>query len=453
MTRFDQMTLQELIAQPHACACGRVHEAPLQFVRVGRNAVETVPEALAAIGCRKPFIVCDVNTQKAAWDQVRSVLERAGVSYQMHCFRQARLEPDEHAVGELCMAFDPACDAVVALGSGVINDCCKVFAHAAGRPQVIVGTAPSMDGYASNCASMIVNRVKTTLYSSCPAAIIADTEIMKDAPQRMLWAGLGDMLAKYIALCEWRIAHLITGEYYCENVAGLMRSTLERIVAAAPRLMERDPEVIGAIAEGLILSGVAMAFAGVSRPASGQEHYFSHVWEMFALDRGLPAELHGIQVGVGTVLCFRLYERLRSVRPDLEKAQAFIQSFDAARWEAQVRRVYGQAAQTLIDNEYTQWHKNDPAAHAQRLSRILARWEDIRAAMDTLPDAGKILRLMEQTGMPTRPGQIGESPQDVQDALMTARDTRNKYLTGSLLWDLGLLEEYAAWLAGEQPDA
>lgn len=444
---LSQMTLEELIAKPHPCACGQVHEAPLRFVRVGRNAVQALPEALHTIGCHRPFIVCDKNTRRAAWDKVRTVLEQAGIPYGLHCFEQEHLEPDEHAVGEICMAFDPECDAVVALGSGVINDCCKVFAHAAGKLQVIVGTAPSMDGYASNCASMIVSRVKTTLYSSCPAAIIADTDIMKDAPERMLWAGLGDMLAKYIALCEWRIAHIVTGEEYCENVAALMRRTLEKIVAAAPRLMERDPEVIGAIAEGLILSGVAMAFAGTSRPASGQEHYFSHVWEMFALDRGLPAELHGIQVGVGTVLCFRLYQRLRGQTPNRQHAEAFMAAFDPAAWEAQVRRVYGQAAQTLIHNEYSLWHKNDPAAHQQRLDRILARWPEICRAMDTLPDADRILALMQSTGMPTRPEEIGESPQDVQDALLTARDTRNKYLTGSLLWDLGLLEDYAAWLA------
>ena len=450
MANLDQMTLQELISQPHDCACGRVHQVPLQFVRVGQGAVEALPEALEIIGCHRPFIVCDVNTKQAAFDKVQAVLDAAGISYGMHCFQQTHLEPDEHAVGEICMAFDPTCDVVVALGSGVINDCCKVFAHAAGRPQVIIGTAPSMDGYASNCASMIIGRVKNTLYSSCPAAILADTDIMKDAPQRMLWAGLGDMLAKYIALCEWRIAHLITGEYYCEHVAALMRRTLERIVAAAPGQMRRDPEAVGAVAEGLILSGIAIAFVGVSRPASGQEHYFSHVWEMFALDRGLPTELHGIQVGVGTVLCFRLYERLRAMEPDEEKARAFMAWFDPAAWEAQVRRVYGQAAQTLIDNEYNLWHKNDPAAHAQRLDRILSRWPEIRAAMETLPDAGQLLQLMEETGMPTRPEQIGQSPQDVQDALLTARDTRDKYLTGSLLWDLGLLEIFARWLAGEE---
>lgn len=443
MPHLAHMTLQELISTAHPCACGRQHQVPLRFVRVGRNAVEALPEALRTIGCQKPFVVCDPNTCRVGWEQVRNVLENASLPYGFYCLASEHPEPDEHTVGEICMHFDPSCDAVLALGSGVINDCCKVFAHAAARPQVIVGTAPSMDGYASSCASMLVGRVKTTLYSSCPAAIIADTMIMKDAPERMLWAGLGDMLAKHVALCEWRIAHLVTGEYYCQEVAALMRATLDRIMATAPRLMERDPEVIGTIAEGLILSGIAIAFAGVSRPASGQEHYFSHVWEMLALSRGQPGELHGIQVGVGTLLCLRLYGWLRQHTPDPKAAAATVAALTPARWEAEMRRIYGESAQLLIHNEYTLWHHNDPGAHKERLSRIPAQWPQILQAMEALPDAASILSLMQQAGMPTRAQEIGQSAQDVADALVTARNTRDKYLTGSLLWDLGLLESYA----------
>ena len=444
MNDFAHMSLEELIREGgYDCDCGRRHATGLKYVKIGRNAISHLPEALEKIGVKKPFIVCDRNTRAAAWDAVKAVLDQAGVPYRLYCFEQAHVEPDEHAVGALCMAFDPACDSVLAIGSGVINDCCKVLAHAIGCPQMVVGTAPSMDGYASNSSSMIQNRVKVTLYNACPDVIIADTEIMKDAPERMLWAGLGDMLAKYIALCEWRISHLVTGEYYCEDVAALMRSSLRKIVDAAPRLMERDPEVIGAVAEGLILSGMAMAFAQVSRPASGLEHYFSHLWEMFALDRHLPLELHGIQVGVGTYLTLRIYDRLRKTTPSREQAEAAMRSFDPSAWEANVRRVFGNAAQTLIDSENTLWHKNDPAAHQQRLEKILAHWNDILRIIDEeLPATDRIIALMEKVGMPIHPADIGESKQDVRDAFTASRDIRDKYLTSSLLWDLGLLASF-----------
>jgi len=444
MNDFANMPLDELIREGgFECDCGRHHEAGLKYLKIGRNAVRYTKDALQAIGISKPFIVCDQNTRRAAWAQVKAQLDEAGIDYQLFCFEDAHIEPDEHAVGALCMAFDPSCDGIMAIGSGVINDCCKVLAHAVGCPQMVVGTAPSMDGYASNSSSMIQNRVKVTLYNACPGAIIADTEIMKDAPERMLWAGLGDMLAKYIALCEWRISHMVTGEYYCESVAGLMRSSLVKIVANAPRLMERDPDVIGAVAEGLILSGLAMAFAQISRPASGLEHYFSHLWEMFALDRGLPAELHGIQVGVGTYLTFQIYDRLRKMRPDRETAEKAMASFDPAAWEEHMHRIFGKAAQALIDKEYAVWHKNDPAQHQKRMDVILENWDAVlKIAEEELPATEKIVALMEKVGMPIHPADIGENEQDTYDAFIASRDIRDKYLTSSLLWDVGLLEGF-----------
>ncbi len=444
MNDFGKMTLEELIREGgYECECGRHHGAGLKYLKIGRDATQFLVEAMKTIGITKPFVVCDVNTKKAAWDKVQAELDKAGVSYKLFCFEQKHVEPDEHAVGALCMAFDPSCDGVMAIGSGVINDCCKVLAHAIGCPQMVVGTAPSMDGYASNSSSMIQNRVKVTLYNACPAAIICDTEIMKDAPARMLWAGLGDMLAKYIALCEWRISHMVTGEYYCEAVAGMMRASLAKIVAAAPRLMERDPDVIGAVAEGLVLSGLAMAFAQVSRPASGLEHYFSHLWEMFALDRGLPTELHGIQVGVGTYLTFKIYDRLRHMKPDCKTAEKAMADFDPTAWEENMHRVFGKAAQTLIDREHAEWHKNKPEEQKKRMDIILANWEEImKIADEELPPTDEIIALMEKQGMPIHPADIDESEADTYDAFIASRDIRDKYLTSSMLWDVGLLKDF-----------
>ena len=142
-----------------------------------------------------------------------------------------------------------------------------------------------MDGFASNSSSMIQNGVKVTIYTVCPVAIIADIDIMKEAPMLMIQAGLGDMVAKYVSICEWRISNIITGEYYCPQVAGLMRAALEKCVNTASSLMDRDPQGILSLTEGLILSGIAMSFAEVSRPASGLEHYFSHIFDMSKLER------------------------------------------------------------------------------------------------------------------------------------------------------------------------
>ncbi len=441
--RLCELSLEDMIRpEGFSCTCGKHHRVDLKFLRIGSGAVEALPEAMAALGCRFPFIVCDENTKRAAWGRVQQVLEGAGILYRLHTLKNAHPEPDEDTMGEVAMAFDPRCDCILAIGSGVINDCCKVLAHTAGKPQLVVGTAPSMDGYASNSSSMVVRRAKTSLYNACPQAIIADTAIMKDAPIRMLQAGFGDMIAKYVALCEWRMTALINGEYYCEEIAAMMRTSLQKIVAAAPRMLERQEDAIAAVVEGLILSGIAMAFAQVSRPASGLEHYFSHLWDTFTLERNLPVELHGIQVGVGTVLCLKMYDHIRKWQPNEAEFEAANAAFDEKAWESGMRRALGSAGDMLIEKEYTFWHNNDLFARRQRFERIRHHWQALLAIMEEeLPDTQKILHLLQVLDMPLHPGQLGWQSRDVADAFRYSRNARDKYLTSSLLWDMGKMDQ------------
>ena len=249
------------------------------------------------------------------------------------------------------MHFDPACDLILGVGSGVVNDLCKVFAHATGRRSAIVGTAPSMDGFASNSASMEVNNVKSTSTMLRPPLSCWTRRFLRRPRSACSGAGLGDMAAKYCSVCEWRIANIVIGEYYCEEVADMMRASLAKIMAAAPRLMRRDPDAVQPIAEGLVTAGLAMAYAQVSRPASGLEHYFSHVWEMQALERGVPYDLHGIQVGVGTMLTFQVLSWLRQVRPDRARAEKHMRDFDEAAWAETIRRIFGKTAGEILRAE------------------------------------------------------------------------------------------------------
>ena len=454
MPNFAKMPLSELVRpEGFECACGRRHVCAMKYLNIGAGIVEQTPGMIAAMGKKKPFVVSDDNTWEAAGRRVDEILTAAGVEHvncviPLHDAKAGRIAPAEWETGSLVMHFDPSCDMLLAVGSGVVNDLCKVTAHALGRPSAVVGTAPSMDGYASNSGSMEVNHVKVSLYAAAPQGILLDTEILSKAPMRMLWAGLGDMVAKYVAVCEWRISSLVTGEYYCPDVAELMRSALRRLMAAADRIAARDVEAIGSIAEGLVLAGIGMAFAGISRPASGLEHYFSHMWEMMALERGVPYDLHGIQVGVGTLLTMRIYQKLLAdgTRPDRAKAEAHMAAFDPAAWEARVKRVFGKTAGQILQIE-AQTGKNDPAKHARRLENILAHWNEILAIIgEELPDYRYLYETMAATGMPLTPADIGIPTDDVVDAFVCARDVRDKYLTCSLLWDMGLTDAYAAFL-------
>ena len=454
MPNFANMSLNELIRpEGHPCACGKVHVCALKYLNIGRGILSEVPKMLSAMGVQRPFVVCDDNTWRVAGARVVEILTAAGIDHRLcviPCVHGNRIAPAEWEVGSVIMHFDPACDVFLAVGSGVINDICKVAAKATGRPSAVVGTAPSMDGYASNNAAMEMNDVKVSLYTRVPEGILLDTDILAQAPMRMLWAGLGDMVAKYIAICEWRIANLVIDEYYCEDVAGLMRAALEKIMAASDKITARDPDAIGSIAEGLVLAGIGMAFAEISRPASGLEHYFSHMWEMMALERGLPYDLHGIQVGVGTVLTLQIYQKLAEVTPDRARAEAHMRAFDRAEWEAQVRRVFGRTADQIIAIE-DRVHKNDPVAHARRLDNIIAHWDEIRAIIrEELPDSRKLCAAMAATGMPMTPADIGVPEQDVIDAYLGSRDIRDKYLCCSLIWDLGLTEDFVKFLEARE---
>ncbi len=451
MVDFSNFSTEDLLTPGgFDCDCGLHHEAPIKFLKIGSGVVKYLPEALEKLGCKKPYIVCDLNTKAAAWGKVEPVLKEAGIEYSMFCFNTTkRLEPNEEVMGAITFGYDKSCDCVLAIGSGVINDACKIIASIANVPAMVVGTAPSMDGYASNSSAMVIGGLKFSLYHGMPEVIIADTDIMKDAPMRMLWAGLGDMIAKYIAICEWRIAALVNGDEYCEKIAVLVRRSLDKVTSAADKLQTRDPEVVGDIAEGLILSGIAMCFAGTSRPASGLEHYFSHMWEMMALERGGDSDLHGIQVGVGSYLTFKLYEQIKKLTPDREKALAWIKAFDEEKWIAETHRAFGSVAPSILEAAAKDG-RNDPVKHAERVEKIVSNWDKILQIIDEeMPTFERIMEIMTVSGMPIRPAELGVNDDDVRTALCASRDIRYKYMSCSMLWDLGLLYEMAESFDGK----
>jgi len=442
---LDQLTLQELLdPKGFDCSCGVHHDTMLKNAYIECGAIEKLPQVLTDLGAKKPFVVCDRNTYKAAGARVVELLDATSMEYTLYCFpTQEIIEPDEFAVGQVVMSYDPSCDLILAVGGGVINDVCKILGKAVGHDSIIVGTAPSMDGFVSNSASMVWGGVKSTIYTPCPVVVIADIDIMSQAPMRMLHAGLGDMLAKYISICEWRISNAVNGEYYCPQIAALMRSAVQKIVAGAENLAQRDKESVKSVVEGLVLSGIAMSFARVSRPASGLEHYFSHIFDMYTLEHHTPGSLHGIQVGIGTVLTLGIYEKLVHVVPDVQKALAYAANFDMQNWENEMYRMFGKTAENVIEIE-KKAGKNDPNKHAKRLSRIVEIWPQLLEIMkEELPTQQRIIDLLAHVGAPVWPNDIGIEKSEVRDALMASREIRDKYIASSLLWDLGLLEEYA----------
>ena len=435
------MSLQRLFDMNGAvCSCGRIHRFSSDVI-CGKGAIRQLPAAIRRLGGSRVFVLSDQNTFEAAGKQVLSLLEAEGFPYVSYSFPQVYLEPDEQAVGSAVMHYDASCDLIVSVGSGVLNDIGKILSSTSGRPYIIVGTAPSMDGYASASSSMTRDGLKISLPTRCADVILGDTDILKHAPLHMMKAGLGDMLAKYISICEWRYAHLLCGEYYCGEIADLIRHALGRCMEQADGLLRREDAAVEAVFEGLVIGGVAMNYAGLSRPASGFEHYISHIIDMRAAEFGTPCDLHGIQCAVGTLIAARMYSRLSTVQPDREKALAHAAAFDLPAWHETLRQLLGKGAESMIALEKKE-RKYDLTSHAERLERILARWEDILTIIREEVPAPEVLEdLLHKLDAPTTLRELGTDEALLPVIAAATRDIRDKYVLSRLAWDLGIPDE------------
>jgi len=432
------------------CQCGMHHKMPMTCLKIGSGVINEVPQTVNKLGSKYPMVICASDTYELAAKQVIELLQKENIQHKLHILHHpegGNLEPAEYTVGSVLLNIDPKCDLIIAVGSGVINDTGRLVATVAKIPQLTVGTAPSMDGYASASSSMVVNNIKQSLNLKAPNALLLDTDILKNAPMKMLCAGLGDILGKYTALCEWKLATLLRGEHYCKEVADLVEGALKKVVSNAKGLKERDPQAVEAVAEGLVLSGIGMAFVGTSRPASGLEHYFSHCFEMMALSRGKKYELHGLQVGLGTLYAVMMMEHLKDIHPTMERVEEAIAKFDKKAWEDNIRRVFGSTADGIIEME-SRFKKNEADGRRQRAKAIIDNWDQIVSIIDSsIPTSKEIREIMEYVGVTTNYEDIDITKQDVLDAFVCSRDIRDKYLTSSMIWDIGYMDEFRDYLA------
>ncbi|MBQ8401388.1 MAG: sn-glycerol-1-phosphate dehydrogenase [Clostridia bacterium] len=427
------------------CECGKRHFGLLKDCIIGENALAQVPVMVRKYGASHPFVLCDRETYAAAGEKVCALLTDAGIPFTLHIISRTRPAPDERIVGEAVMFCDASCDIVIAVGGGVINDTGKIVANLKNCTDIYVATAPSMDGYASASSSMEREGLKVSLNSKCPDVVIGDADVLAAAPVHMIRSGIGDMAAKYISIAEWQIAALLIGEYYCPAVAQIVRESLAVCMENAKAAVAGDKKAVCRLAEGLVMSGLAMNYAGISRPASGMEHYISHILDMRALEFGTPADLHGIQCGIGTLITAEAYEKLAQITPDREKALAYVRHFDPDGWFGHLRALLGHGAEAMINGERKEG-KYDPAKHAERLEKILAGWDTILEIAAELPSSGQLREFFVSIGHPVSGLELGLTESDMREAFCAAKDIRDKYVLGRLLWDLGELENTADML-------
>lgn len=317
MTDISNIDIKDTAELNFECSCGRRHSTGIKKIMTGRGVLHGLKYILEPFRKGELFLMADNNTWEVCGRDVGQLLSGEGFLIKSFVLRsETPLVPDEKAVGRLLLELGSETSAIIATGSGSLNDLARVLSCRLGKPYIIVGTAPSMDGYASIISPLIVEGFKTTFNGVYPYAIVADTEIMKTAPEDMVRAGFGDVAGKLTALTDWELSRRMNGEYYCDNIVKLVKRAIGKCIDSAAGLAVRDESAIASLIEALILTGVAMGFAGNSRPASGSEHHLAHFWEMDALSAGREHALHGNSVGVGTVVISHMYELLFDELPE-----------------------------------------------------------------------------------------------------------------------------------------
>lgn len=315
-------------------------EFPERMV-VAAGALAEAARYAADKGWRSALLVADGNTFEAAGRKLADELAGRGVTTSVTLVKPnpaGDVVADEASVVQVLLDLQQKHpDVLMAVGSGTLHDITRYSAFTAGKPFVSVPTAPSVDGFNSKGAPLLIRGEKITIQSIGPVALFADAEVLLQAPRLMTAAGFGDMLGKATSLFDWRIGRMYADEPYSDEVANITRQALERTIRSAEDIGQGKGEAILDLMRALLESGIAMLIFGQSHPASGAEHHLSHYWEMAFIRSGRRQLLHGAKVGVACGMIADLYHAIGRDKPELESLLAGLPTGDRIReWLAAV---------------------------------------------------------------------------------------------------------------------
>ncbi|HIX67429.1 MAG TPA: sn-glycerol-1-phosphate dehydrogenase [Candidatus Anaerostipes excrementavium] len=312
------------------CSCGRNHQLQVKEIYLEEHAIHKIPEILD----KKPYqnyqkfvMICDENTYEAAGREIEKIVSKINTVK----LEADSLHADEVGVEKVKHSLDSMeeIDCLVAVGSGTIHDLTRYCAFKKNIPFISVPTAASVDGYVSTVAAMSWNGMKKSMIAVSPILVVADSCILANAPMRLTASGVGDLLGKYTALVDWKIAHLLTGEYICPKICEMEYNALHELRDSLEGLEDKRIDAYEKLMYGLLLSGLAMQMTGNSRPASGAEHHMAHFWEMAVIHNELAA-YHGEKVGVGLILTSEIYHQAAEF---LKKGKFLIKPHVDIEWD------------------------------------------------------------------------------------------------------------------------
>ena len=421
------MDLQNLLKSLENCPCGKEHTFDTKVVEIYSGLTKDAGKILSDAGFpKKLLLVADQNTLGVAEAEgLTAALEGSGYELKKLIYKNMKYARVEQVREVEALAKDV--DGIISVGTGSLNDICRVSSFELDKKFCIFATAPSMDGFASDTAPIIENNFKNSWKARQPMVILADTKILAKAPVELKAAGYGDMVAKYIGILDWRVAHLLIGEYYCENVAQITLRALQKCIDLTDRVTADDEEAAGAIMEALVLSGLAMKLALSSRPASGAEHVVSHYWECYKVVRGIWPEFHGKKVGVATLIINRMYRNIADRVTEINPVK------DNPDWDD----VYAHFMPVQIPD--VKKLNNPSICDKVDLEHFKAVWPEVRRLIyETLPDTDLLESQMKRAGCATTIEEVHVDEQLLADGLRYHGYMRYRILITRLLPMLGL---------------
>lgn len=404
------------------CTCGRTHRCDIKTVLIGEGVLKKIGMTIQMY--KNILLVADKNTYAVCGDTVKEQLgDKLEQLFIYEC--EGYLIPNEDAVAMMQQHLTDKTDLIMGIGSGVIQDLCKYVSYKAGLPYQIVATAPSMDGYASVGAAMIMENMKVTYSCHVPEAIIGDTDILKNAPMEMIRAGYGDILGKFSCLNDWKLSHVVNDEYFCQEVYDLTFDMLQKTKDLGEKLQNRDAQAVQTLMEALVGAGVAMAYVGNSRPASGSEHHLSHFFEVVGILNDEPYFAHGIDVAFSAVYTQRLREiLLANVKWD--EAAKRQNTFEWEPWEKEIRRIYTEAAEGVIHlQKKLNWYEKN------RLPVYEEKWQEVKGILEEAPSSDEMIGYLESVGLDMNQFDNTYGAEKIANALKYGKDLKDRY---SVLW-------------------
>ena len=413
----------------------------------GPGCLSDVPELISGVnGYSLPLLLIqDRYTKNAAGQKLAGILAAHKRPFSELLLEEGSLgivDADYERVVEIREIIKAKKVFPVAVGSGTINDLVKRAAFELKIPYACVATAASVDGYCSFGASLVQDGFKTTMPCPAPAAVAADTDILRSAPYPMTASGYADLFAKLAGGVDWFLADRLGVEKIHPLAWDMVQKDLLLWLAEPEKLRDSKSRAILNVFRGLTMSGCAMQIYNDSRPASGAEHLISHVWEMEHLSsNGIPVS-HGFKVAMGTVISVSLMETFYSLplneisveacsrrRESWEERRASIEKHFP---DPRVREMAEKACRDKWPSD-EQW--------TDRIRRLGQALPELKAfAEERLGSRDAVIGKLQKAGCPVSPADFGVTREGVAGAVIKAQMIRKRYTVMDAVYETGLLK-------------